>query len=138
VYDLVSHKPVPVTPTSTGLELQTTFGPGGGRLFMITSRPVTAIRIDAPVQARLGSPVRVNVAVTDDAGKPIDAVVPVHVEILDPKGRPAEPTGYYGAKDGTLSISLDLAANDLPGAWTIRATELAGGQALEHKFSANP
>jgi uncharacterized protein YfaS (alpha-2-macroglobulin family) len=62
-------------------------------------------------------------------------LVPVHVEIIDPQGRPAEYTGYYGAKDGQLAIGIDLAANDLSGRWTIRAHELASQQSQEHQLN---
>ncbi|MCP4639639.1 MAG: hypothetical protein GY851_04370, partial [bacterium] len=81
--------------------------------------------------------VRLDIVVLDDAGKPLAAVVPVQLEILDPQDRPAEYSGYYGAKDGTLSVDLDLAPNDLTGRWTIRATELASGKSGECAFTLN-
>jgi uncharacterized protein YfaS (alpha-2-macroglobulin family) len=63
----------------------------------------------------------------DDDAAPISAVVPVKVEILDPTGREAEFSGFYGAKDGALELHLDVASNDTPGMWTIRVQELASG-----------
>jgi hypothetical protein len=39
----------------------------------------------------------------------------------------AEFSGYYGAKDGQLDVPIDIAANDAPGVWKIRARELASG-----------
>ena len=56
------------------------------------------------------------------------------VEIIDPQGRAAEFTGYYGARDGKLTITLDLAANHPPGVWKVRATELASGLTQEGTF----
>ncbi|MCL4855035.1 MAG: hypothetical protein KJZ78_27045, partial [Bryobacteraceae bacterium] len=90
-----------------------------------------------PEQAKRGDQVRLEIAVLDDAGQPLAAVVPVQLEILDPQNRPAEFSGYYGAKDGTLSINLDLAPNDLTGRWTISATELASGRTSECIFTVN-
>jgi len=68
------------------------------------------------------------IEVVDEEGKAIDAVIPVLVDILDAEARPAEFSGYYGAQDGLLNVTLDLAVNDTPGKWSIRARELASGQ----------
>jgi hypothetical protein len=70
----------------------------------------------------------VKTAVVDKSGRPLDAVVPLRVDIRDSAGRDAERTGYYGAKEGRLELKLDLAANDQPGMWQIRVRELASGQ----------
>jgi len=78
--------------------------------------------------AKLGETATVKFAVVDKNGRPLDAVVPLRVDIRDPSGRDAERTGYYGAKDGRLELKLDLATNDSPGVWQIRARELASGQ----------
>ncbi|MFN8705362.1 MAG: hypothetical protein ACK50J_01675, partial [Planctomyces sp.] len=66
--------------------------------------------------------------VVDADDEPIDAVSPLYVEIFDADGRPAEFSGHYAAVHGTLKLSLDIAANDQPGAWEIRVQELASGQ----------
>jgi len=127
VYDLVAHQAVPATRTADGLSFEAAFGPGGGRLFMITEKRIAGVRVSSPPKTQLGQQVVLEVAVLDDNEQPLSAIIPVQVEILDPEGRPAEFSGYYGAKDGTLTITADLAANDLAGKWTIRATELASG-----------
>jgi hypothetical protein len=78
--------------------------------------------------------VEVSIVVADDTGQPMPAVVPVHVEISDPAGRIGEFSGYYGAKDGTLRLRLDLAPNERPGVWQIRVRELASGLAATWYF----
>jgi Concanavalin A-like lectin/glucanases superfamily len=137
VYDLVAHQAVPATQTPEGLVIERGFGPGDGHLLMITSKPVTGIMVGGCAQAKRGDQVRLQVAVTGEAGEPLAAVIPVRVEILDPQDRPAEYSGYYGARDGRLSIDLDLAPNDLTGDWTIRATELASGWTSEYSLTVN-
>lgn len=137
VYDLVARKAVSAAQTPKGLVIEQEFGPGDGHLLMITSKPVASILASGPEQAKRGDQVRLEIAVLDDAGQPLAAVVPVQLEILDPQNRPAEFSGYYGAKDGTLSINLDLAPNDLTGRWTISATELASGRTSECIFTVN-
>ncbi len=135
VYDLVAHKAVPAAQSPEGLLIEREFGPGAGALLMITDRPVAGIQAGAPEQAKCGGRVPVEITVSDDAGQPLAAVVPVRVEVLDPENRPAEYSGYYGAKDGKLSFDLDLAPNDLAGEWSLRATELASGKTGECTFT---
>ena len=127
VYDLVSHQAVPAKGSKGALSLEASFAPGAGRLFMIADRKIADLRLQAPTTCQLGEKLELKIAVVDDDGKPLGAVVPIHVEVLDPQGRPAESTGYYGAQGGQLSIALDLASNDLPGQWAVRACELASG-----------
>jgi len=131
VYELVSHKPVKATRSGEGLKFKAAFGPGEGKLFMITRQKIGGVTIGVAVSARLGDALSVKVTVVDDAGGPMDAVVPVQVEVLDPKGRPAERSGYYGAKGGEARLRIDLASNDLVGKWTVRVTELASGLTRE-------
>lgn len=68
------------------------------------------------------------VEVLSDKGNRMNAIVPVRVDILDPDGREAEYSGFYGAKDGAVEINADLALNDVPGTWQIRVKELASGK----------
>lgn len=67
------------------------------------------------------------IAVTDSAGRPIDAVIPLHIEIRDSDGRAAEGSGHYGAAHGELTLKLDIATNDKAGVWEVRVRELASG-----------
>ncbi|MBM4050402.1 MAG: hypothetical protein FJ279_35350 [Planctomycetes bacterium] len=138
VYDLVAHKGVWTDRTDKGLEFPVNLGPGDGRLFMITAEPIIAIRVTAPAQARLGARVPLSLAVVDSRQEPVEAVVPLHVEILDPQNRLAEGSGHYAAKDGKLDVPVDLAPNDLAGEWTIRAKELASGLTREHRLTVIP
>ncbi len=135
VYDLVGHKPVSAASAGSELKFDASFGPGDGRVFMITPRKIADLHVRAPEQARLGEQVRLTVAVVDGKQKPLEAVIPVQVEILDPERRPAESSGYYGAKDGRLAITVDLAKNDLAGNWTIHVSELASGLSRQHKLT---
>lgn len=127
VYDLVDHREVNAGGDG-GTSIDWHFGPGEGRVFMVTERPITSVRLSAPEQAAPGESVAISAAVLGDNGQPVDAIVPVRVQIFDPSGDEAEFSGYYGAKDGAVQIALDLAANDAPGMWQIRVQELASGK----------
>ena len=93
---------------------------------MVTKRPIRDIAINAPKVVSRGESIGISIAVTDGV-KPISAVIPVNVEIVDPEGRRAEFSGSYAATNGQLTIRCDFAANDRVGMWEVRAKELARG-----------
>ena len=131
VYDLVAHQDVDAQGGGNTVTVDVNLGPCEGRLFMITDEEIFGVRVEAPESAKPGDSVTIEAAVVDRDGKPIDAVVPVKLEILDPHGKAAEFSGYYGAKDGQVEISARIAANDVPGLWRVRVQELASGRVGE-------
>ncbi len=134
VYDLVRHRPVATKETAEGLEFGVSFGPGDGTVFLISPQRVAAIGLEAPERAALGATVDVTVTVTDGRDEPVQAVIPLHIQVLDPRGAEAEFSGYWAAKDGRVSLRLNPAINDPTGSWTLRATELASGKVVEQRL----
>ncbi len=128
VYDLVGHREVPTGSEDGRMSIDWHFGPCEGRVFMITPRPIDTVRVTAPEEATPGEQIAIEAGVLADDGERIGAVVPMRVDIVDPHGREAEFSGFYGAKDGTVQITCDIAPNDVPGVWRIRARELASGK----------
>lgn len=133
IYDLVSGARVPVRDTSEGAAFDLALGPGEGKVYLIVERPIKEMTVRTTPESRLGEAVHVELAVRDSLGH-VGAIVPVRLDVLDPEGRPAEFSGWYGVRDGQLSVQLDLAANDRPGLWTVRARELASGHTGESTF----
>ncbi len=123
----MAHRAVATRRDKDGLIFAVQLGPCDGRLLMATAAPIARVSIAGADTVARGGRWTGRVTVQEAKGKPIDAVVPLHVEILDADGRPAEFSGYYGAANGTLELSLDIAANDQPGVWEIRVRELASG-----------
>jgi len=107
------------------------FGPCDGKLYMIAEQAVAGVHIEAPKAVRPGEAAAIQVTVLGADGRPLDAVVPVRLDLLDPSGKAAEFSGYYGAKDGRLEIAAQIATNDTPGLWRIRAEELASGKTAD-------
>ena len=138
VYDLVARRQVPVRATAEGVAFDVDLGPGGGAVYMLADRPIDRLRVEAPERAGLGERLTVDVTVADGRGVALSAVVPVRVDIIDPRGRDAEVSGWYGARDGKLVLHLDLAANDELGEWTVRIRELASGLLAERTFRIVP
>ena len=132
VYDLVDGCQVPVRRAGPKLRLDLRLGPCEGRVFMMTEQEIAGVHIEGPEEAVAGRAVTYIISVLDGEGLPVDAVVPIRVDIRDPDGRQAEFSGYYGAANGELELRLDIAANDTPGIWQIRARELASRKRAEH------
>jgi len=127
VYDLLAHREVQPQRAGGSLTIARSFGPCEGCVYMITEREIAGVRVEVPESAAPGGEVAIKVAVTDAAGAPIDAVVPVRVDILDPSGRAAELSGWYGARDGQVEVRPFIAINDMPGLWRIHVEDLASG-----------
>jgi hypothetical protein len=130
IYDLVSGREVPqalVTSRDGQLRWPVDLGPCEGRIFLVSPQPITAVDIAAADSIEGGSRLHVEIAIADNSGQAVQAVVPVHVEISDPAGRSAEFSGYHAARNGRLDLRLDMARNDEPGVWQIRVRELASG-----------
>ncbi len=128
VYDLLAGQEVAARAEDGALRLPVRFGPGEGRLYMITARPLAAVAVAAPATSARGERARVAIRVTDDTGAAVDAVVPLRVDIRDAQGQSAEGCGWYAAPGGALELALDVAPNDAPGEWTIAVRELASGR----------
>lgn len=134
VYDLVAHRPVAVRKEKDGLAFDVELAAGGGSVFLLTDQQIAGVRIQAPKRAKRGESVAVKVTVVDAQGRPIEAIVPLRVDIVDAGGQAAEFSGFYGAKDGTVSLTIDLAQNDASGIWLIRAQELCSLRSSEVKL----
>jgi len=128
VYDLVNRRELPVKKAGDRLELDLQVGPCDGGLYLFAASPIDRVALDVPQSVERGARAECRIAVVDAQGQPIEAVVPLEVTICDAETRRAEWSGYYAAVDGKLTIPLDIAANDPPGAWRIEVRELASGR----------
>jgi hypothetical protein len=138
VYDLVAGAAVPAAYSDSTVAFDVELGPGGGGVYLVSPQAVDAVLVSAPDVAARGDLVDVEVQVVDADGNPVDAVVPVALELLDPEGRAAEGSGAWAAVGGRLTVPLDLASNDVPGLWTLRASEGASGQLVEAHLRVRP
>jgi len=127
VYDLPAGRTAAARGDGARLRWNVELGPGDGRLFIVLPRPIAVIECRSPAEARRGETIDCAVRIVDSGGAAIPAVLPVEFMLTDPQGRPAEPSGYYAAKDGTLNVRFESAPNDEPGEWTLSVRELAGG-----------
>jgi hypothetical protein len=125
VYDITRGTPVVPQRVGSDVTWRLDLDPCDGRIFMVTPKPLAELRVTAPETIKAGNPAEIAITIIDTKQAAVKAIVPVQVEVRDANGKPAEGSGYYGAKDGTLGVKLDIAGNDNPGVWTVRVRELA-------------
>ncbi len=134
VYDLVESRPVPAQTQDDKLTWSADLGPCDGCVYMVSPRPIEDVRVAAPEEVERGGRAECVVEVVDAEGGPLDAVVPLEVNIRDAEARLAEFSGFYAAVDGEVEIALDIATNDPPGIWQIAARELASNRTATAHF----
>ncbi len=128
IYDLTRRALlVPKRGAEMEMSWQVDLGPGDGRIFMITSKPLLNLTLDVPATATCGNQANIKATLASSDAAPFKAIVPVEIEILDANGTRSEGSGHYAAQNGVLDVSIDLAPNEDPGTWQIRARELASG-----------
>jgi hypothetical protein len=128
VYDLTTHSLIVPNRNPAGqLSWAVNLGPGDGRIYMVTPKPLLRLDIDVPATATRGNVATISATITATDTTPVSAILPLHVSIQDANGVDAEGCGYYAAEKGKLSVSLDLAPNEDAGAWQIKVRDLASG-----------
>jgi hypothetical protein len=132
VYALPAGRNVPTRATDEGLRFDVDLGPCSGGIWMITPQSIHAVTIDGPAAINRGGSGELTIEVVDPAGVPMPAILPLHVDIRDAEGRRAEMSGHWAAVDGRVVIPLDIAPNEVPGAWYIEVEELASGRTATH------
>ncbi|HOG49040.1 MAG TPA: hypothetical protein PKY10_00470 [Lentisphaeria bacterium] len=127
VYDLLAGKAVATKAADGSLAFAADFGPGEGRIYLVTEQPLAQVQVTAPAEVARGKRGVIEIKVLDAAGQPVDAVVPLQIQGSDPEGQPLEIVGWYAAVAGKLSVPIDIAPNDAVGAWKVQVRELASG-----------
>ncbi len=134
VYDLVNRRQVATQRLGNQLQFNAGLGAGEGNVFLVTPRPVGVLQVEANKVVARGHNISVAMQLNNGNGQPLQAVVPLQVEIRDPQGRLAEQSSYYGALNGRHVLHLTIAPNDEIGIWQIEVTEGLRGQKVLQKF----
>ena len=139
IYDLTRHAQViPERNPAGQVTWKTHLGPGDGTLFLITPKPLLGLHLTAPAAAKRGNPVKLTLQVTTTSQSPVNAIIPIRLQIKDANGTLTEGSGHYATEKGTLSLTLDLASNEDPGTWEIQATDLASNMTATHYLTVDP
>lgn len=134
VYDLMKQRAVPADRIGGTLQFEVDLQGGEGSLFLVSDKAAGALQVMAAPAVQRGQSIPVTVQLSDDAGQPLQVIAPLEVTIRDSQGRIAEKSGYYGAANGQLTLTLEIAPNDAPGQWQIEVTERLRGQKATANF----
>jgi len=144
VYDAVRGGSVPELKKGKG-KLQGTFrfGPGQMRVFARTARPIGTVKALTPVLHRDltadKAPLRVDVGAVllDAKGRVLSGSAPLQLRVIDPLGVTRYDL-YRATRQGTLRMSLPLAANDPAGQWKVVVRELLRNTEDSTTFTYQP
>jgi len=119
------------------------FGPGQMRVIARTARPIGTVKALAPVLVRdltlAHDPIRVDLgAVLLDAnGGVLSGSAPLEIQLVDPLGTTRYDL-FRATRQGTLTLSLPLGANDPKGDWKVVVRELLSGTQDTATFAYQP
>ena len=128
---LVLDEPVAWSGLTPEARAQFRFGPGEMRAFARTARPIGSVKALTPVLSRdltlAQAPIRVDIGATllDSKGGVLSGSAPIEIQVIDPLGVTRYDL-FRATRQGTLTLSLPLAANDPAGQWKVVARDLLG------------
>jgi hypothetical protein len=130
VYDAVLGGPVPeLEKKGDALTGQFRFGPGQMRVFARTARPIGKVQVLTPqvrrdyTKAEQPLAVEVGAVLLDAQNRVLAGSAPLEVRLLDPYGHVRYDL-HRATDQGSLKLSLPLAANDPAGEWKVSVREL--------------
>ena len=116
-------------------ELSRTVTPGRVHLLAALPYRVTGINLSVPAHLAPGDRLEYAARILrdDDGAAPVLHVF--RVELVDPRGRPADHyASNLNAPDGRAQSSLNFALNEQPGAWTLTVRDVATGVTAQTSF----
>ena len=131
VYELTTHRRVPVRRTEGGYAFDLTVPAASGAILAFYQEPPKAPTLDAP-----NTLVRGEEAVLHFRTGFGDGLQPVEVTITAPDGTRDDYSGYYLANHGVCDIPVIPAINTLPGHWTIAFHDLTTNATLARTIPA--
>ncbi len=130
-YDVLKGKRLKASRVGDAIVFDVALPRLGGALIALHPRPIGAVKIAGPPQVKQGERATFTIRILDEEGKPARGLLPLAVDVFDPDSKPTLYSRRVVAEDGQCPFSIDYAANDPKGRWTIRVRELSSGIAAE-------
>ena len=131
VYELSRGGKVPFTGKNGITEIRLDFSTCDGRMLMLLDSPLAALKLQVPQKVKAGTKLNFSVSVLDGAGTPVNALLPLEIQITPPEG---DRIIFHTAIPGTWHGSRQTALNDPAGVWTLKVRERASGLAETCQF----
>ncbi len=124
-YDLVNGEELIVTSMKNGSGVGCSFETTGGQLIMLLPDRINQVTAALSVN---GKTVKAEIRVLNEAGKPIEALLPVDVSLRGQDDSVLDGSGYHCAVDGVLVMEFHLAENEPAGELKLLVREIASGK----------
>jgi len=128
VYDLVKHQGVDFRSDKGITRIPVRFDTNDGRLLLLLPKPIATVSVSVPAQAAKGGTIPLNITVTDTYSRPVEALIPLKLEVTDAAGTKTDDSFFVCAENGKYSGTITIPLNAEPGSWKIHARELASGK----------
>jgi len=128
-YDLTSSKEVKLVETGKYLMIDEEFPPAWGKIYAFYKEKIGGLEIICANQFKPGDKAGIQVKIFNKSKKDFAGLVPVYLEISDPRGRKSDSSHYACAEDSCYEFDWQIPADirELEGQWSIRVKELASG-----------
>ena len=110
-YDLVKHQQIPLTLRNGKSSFNADLDAGNGMLVLLLDRKINKIALDMPDKLRIGKSFEMQIKVLDDKNTPVQAIIPVEVNLTADNGIKIPPSNFYAAVNGKLNVKDIIPTN---------------------------
>ncbi|MBQ6330518.1 MAG: hypothetical protein IJI35_15975 [Kiritimatiellae bacterium] len=105
-----------------------------GRLFAFLPERIASVKVDAPDEVRAGETVRVTFSVLSAAGRPVDALLPAEIRLIDAAGRELDGAGWGCLQGGVCTMDILTNLDDAAGDYRLVCRDRASGLSTERSI----
>ena len=127
VYELSRGGEMPFTREGGRVKVPVKYDTNDGRLLVFLHQKIASVKVDAPTGVRAGETVRVTMSVLDEAGRPIEAMLPAEVRLYDTAGKELDGAGWVCLEDGICTVEILTNLDDAQGAYRLVCRDRATG-----------
>lgn len=131
VYELSRGGEVRFARDGGRISIPVSYGTNDGRLFAFLSERIGSVEVDAPAKVRVGEAIRVTLRVLDVKGRPVHALLPGEVRLIDAAGRELDGAGFVCVQDGTCTVDILTNVDDAEGDYRLVCKDRASGLTAE-------
>ena len=125
-YNLVSGEEVIVANLKSGSGVGCSFESSGGCLIMLLQDRINQVTVNVSPVAK--GAFKAEIQVLNEAGKPVQALLPLEIALRGADDKALEGSGYYCAVDGVLNLEFRIAANEPAGNLKLLVRDVASGK----------
>ena len=135
-YDLVAHKEISIKNGKASCSFDVELAPGDGKLILLLDRKIEHLELKVPTCVKAKESFDINCSVLDGNADPINAYIPLALEIKGSDGTILPGSGYYAAVNGRCSVQEVMASNAPVGKITVTLRCLASGKTAAAAINA--